>query len=273
MIFTTRWSATGQDRQPVLCPFSGNFTQLFLKVLLLPLLFAAGNLFSQNPFITTWKTDNPGTSNSTSITIPTTGGGYNYDVDWNDDGTYDELGIMGDVTHDFGTAGTYTIRIRGAFPRIYFNGSGDREKLLDISQWGTIGWTSMEAAFSSCVNLNISATDLPDLSGVTSMASMFFGCSSLDGPANIGTWNTGTVTNMRSMFFGADLFNQLIGTWNTAAVTDMTTMFFGDESFNQNLGDWVLNASVIMSNMLTSTGMDCANYSATLIGPLLGSKR
>jgi hypothetical protein len=218
------------------------------------------------PFITTWKTDNPGISNNTSITIPTTGGGYNYDVDWDDDGTYDELGIMGDVTHDFGTAGTYTIRIRGAFPRIYFNGSGDREKLLDISQWGAIAWTSMENAFSSCVNLNISATDAPILSGVTSLRAMFFGCSSLDGPANIGTWNTGTVTDMRSMFFGADLFNQLIGTWNTAAVTDMTSMFFGDESFNQDLGDWVLNASVIMSNMLTSTGMDCSNYSATLIG-------
>ena len=239
----------------------------FSAVLLLALLFFAGTAFAQSDaFITTWKTDNPGTSNSTSITVPTTGGGYNYDVDWDDDGTYDQTGITGDVTHDYGTAGTYTIRIRGAFPRIYFNGSGDREKLLDISQWGTIAWTSMEAAFLSCVNLNISATDVPNLSGVTSMASMFFGCSNLDGPANIGTWNTGTVTNMRSMFFGADAFNKLIGTWNTAAVTDMTSMFFGDESFNQDLGAWVLNASVIMSNMLTSTGMDCANYSATLIG-------
>lgn len=52
-------------------------------------------------FITTWKTDNAGTSNSTSITIPTTGGGYNYDVDWDNDGTFDQLGITGDVTHDF----------------------------------------------------------------------------------------------------------------------------------------------------------------------------
>ncbi len=47
------------------------------------------NLNAQAPFITTWKTDNPDTSNSTSITIPTTGTGYNYDVDWNNDGVYD----------------------------------------------------------------------------------------------------------------------------------------------------------------------------------------
>ncbi|MDZ7646256.1 MAG: FG-GAP-like repeat-containing protein [Cytophagales bacterium] len=29
-----------------------------------------------NPFITTWKTDNPGSSNDNQITIPTTGSGY-----------------------------------------------------------------------------------------------------------------------------------------------------------------------------------------------------
>ncbi len=63
-------------------------------------------------FVTTWKTDNAGISNSTSITIPTTGTGYNYDVDWNNDGTFDEFGITGSATHDFGVAGTYTIRIQ-----------------------------------------------------------------------------------------------------------------------------------------------------------------
>ncbi|MCH7785858.1 MAG: hypothetical protein IIB06_10670, partial [Bacteroidetes bacterium] len=38
-------------------------------------------------FITTWNTETDsslaGTSNDTSITIPTTGGDYDYDVDWN----------------------------------------------------------------------------------------------------------------------------------------------------------------------------------------------
>jgi large repetitive protein len=68
-------------------------------------------------FVSTWKTDNAGTSNSTSITIPTTGGGYSYQVDWNNDGDFldgvDETTLnTGDVTHDFGVAGTYTIRIQ-----------------------------------------------------------------------------------------------------------------------------------------------------------------
>ncbi len=37
--------------------------------------------YSSAEFVTVWKTDNTGSSNSTSITIPTTGTGYNYDVD------------------------------------------------------------------------------------------------------------------------------------------------------------------------------------------------
>jgi len=43
-----------------------------------------------SPFITTWKTDNEGTSCNSCITIPTTGAGYNYEVDWDNDGIYEE---------------------------------------------------------------------------------------------------------------------------------------------------------------------------------------
>ena len=106
-------------------------------------LLSTTSLLNGQSFITTWTTSNPGTSNSTSITIPTTGGGYSYDVDWDDDGVFDQFGIVGDVTHDFGVAGTYTIRIQGSFPRIYFNNGGDRQKLIAINQWGSNPWTSM----------------------------------------------------------------------------------------------------------------------------------
>ena len=95
-------------------------------------------------FVTTWKTDNPGASSSTSITIPTNAAyAYSYDVDWDNDGTFDQFGITGDVTHNFGVSGTYTIRIQGSFPSIYFNATLDSQKILSIDQWGTIAWSSM----------------------------------------------------------------------------------------------------------------------------------
>jgi trimeric autotransporter adhesin len=46
----------------------------------------------------------------------------------------------------------------------------------------------------------------------------------------------------------------------------MSGLFSGASFFNQNLGSWTLNANVNLANMLNNSGMDCANYSATLIG-------
>ena len=59
------------------------------------------------PFITTWKTDNPGISCSSCITISTMGGGYSYDVDWENDGVYDDFGVSGDIMYGFGMTGVY----------------------------------------------------------------------------------------------------------------------------------------------------------------------
>ena len=66
------------------------------------------------PFITKWQTTGP----NGSITIPTTGTGYYYSVDWGD-GTGD-TGLTDDATHTYATANTYTVSITGVFPRIYF---------------------------------------------------------------------------------------------------------------------------------------------------------
>ncbi len=202
------------------------------------------------PFITTWKTDNGGTSNSTSITIPTTGTGYNYDVDWNNDGTFDEFGLTGTVTHNYGTAGTYTVAIRGAFPRIYFNNGGDKSKILSVVQWGDIAWTSMGNAFMGCSNLAGNASDMPNLSGVTNMSYMFDNASSFNG--NIGSWNVSSVTDMSFMFRGTNIFNQNIGSWNVSAVTNMYYMFSSAKAFNQNIGSWNVSAVTNMANMFSS---------------------
>ncbi|MBK9016245.1 MAG: DUF285 domain-containing protein [Saprospiraceae bacterium] len=99
---------------------------------------------------------------------------------------------------------------------------------------------------------------------VTNMSEMFFFAASFNQP--IGDWNTANVTNMDAMFLLADDFNQPIGDWNTANVTNMFQMFEGATSFNQPIGDWTLNPAVDLSDMLSNCGMDCDNYSATLIG-------
>ncbi|MCK5590588.1 MAG: DUF285 domain-containing protein, partial [Candidatus Pacebacteria bacterium] len=237
------------------------FKSLFWVVSLYLLLVPASFVFAADAddFVITVKTDNSGVSSDTQFTIPTTGGGYNYNVDCDNDGTNEAVGQTGNYTCNYAAAGTYTIRIKdntGAgtgFPRIYFNGTGDKAKITGINQWGTEKWTSMYGAFNGCSNLNDAggaATDVPDLSGITNMGDMFRSASSFN--QDIGNWDTSSVTDMTFMFSGASSFNQNIGNWDTSKVTSMGYMFLSASSFNQDIGNWDTSSVIGMYGMFAS---------------------
>ena len=77
--------------------------------------FVAADAINNTDFVTTWKTDNAGTTSSTSIGIPLAPStAYNFQIDWNNDGVYDQTynattpaSPATFVTHDYGVAGTY----------------------------------------------------------------------------------------------------------------------------------------------------------------------
>jgi len=169
-------------------------------------------------FITTYLTLPQTTTDNESITIPTySGATYNYNVDWGD-GTTDTA-ITGNGTHIYTTAGIYTVKISGYFPRIYFFNHYHKDKILTIENWGAISWTSMAFAFQGCSNLTYTAKDNPDLSLVRGMKYMFFDASLFNG--NIGSWDVSSVTNMGSMFYYTSAFtNHDLSAWNVENVTN-----------------------------------------------------
>jgi hypothetical protein len=69
----------------------------------------------QRPFITTWNTNNEGTTNDNQIMIGTKGDGYEYNIDWVD-GSVDE-NIQGNIVHTYSSVGTYTVSVNGRFPQ------------------------------------------------------------------------------------------------------------------------------------------------------------
>ncbi|MFY0690209.1 MAG: cadherin domain-containing protein [Cyclobacteriaceae bacterium] len=204
------------------------------------------------PFITTWQT----TTASESITIPTTGTGYDYTVNWGD-GTV-ETGFTGDASHTYVSAGTYTVSVTGDFPRIYFNDGNegqDNDKIKSIEQWGDISWSSMNKAFKGCYILVYNATDSPDLLNVTDMTGMFR-LSSLNG-ADLNNWDVSTVTNMSHMFQRAVNFSGDISDWDVSNVTEMGAMFNSARDFNSDISGW--NVSKVTSLGYTFNGATSFN--------------
>ena len=159
------------------------------------------------------------------VTVPTfPGETYLYDVDWDNDGIFDTLGITGDFTHDYGTTGTFRMRVRGSFPRFYFNGRAEGVKLYNIVQWGQGQWTSMAHAFEGCGYLVLDTVyGAPDLSLVTDMTCMFKGSI---GPGYL-KWDLSKVQTFDSMFADVLFVPEELPQIDISSAQSMLGMFSG----------------------------------------------
>ncbi|WP_051349357.1 BspA family leucine-rich repeat surface protein [Chryseobacterium gregarium] len=145
--------------------------------------------------------------------------------------------------------GTYTISIipTGIFR---LKSGTDADKVVELTQWGQITWdNNLSGMFSGYANIQITATDIPDFSGVTNLSSFFSGCTNLSIVNNINNWNVSNVTNMSSLFLNAKAFNKPIGNWNTSNVTNMSEMFYYADVFNQDIANWNVSNVTNMSFM------------------------
>lgn len=229
-----------------------------ILLLFIPLLlsqFLSAQILDTNDFVTRWKTNVFGSSGDSSINInidPVYT--YKYDVDWNNDGIFDDTAITTSIIHTFSDTGIYKIRIRGQFPKIEFGRSGDSEKIISIDQWGNSKWLTMYQAFNGCFNLRYNASDIPDLSSVTNLSFMFSWCTAFNGA--IGNWDVSTITDMSYMFSMAQSFNQPIGSWDVSKVTNMRAMFLDAINFNQFIGNWDVSSVEIMDRMFRGSDLN-----------------
>ena len=139
----------------------------------------------------------------------------------------------------------------------------NRIYLTNLKQWGTATWNSFEDSFKGAENLQITATDIPNLSNVNSTESMFDSCESITQIPNIERWNTSTVTNMATMFAFATKFNQNLNNWDTSNVINMYGMFVDAYAFNGNISDWNTSKVTNMRQMFhvaTSFNQDISKW-------------
>ena len=126
--------------------------------------------------------------------------------------------------------------------------STSNDKLLEVVQFGTVAWESMEKMFFVCEEMTFAAgIDTPDLTKVTNMSGMFRRCSAFNQP--LEKWDVSQVTDMSHMFYGCSAFNQPLEKWDVSQVTDMSHMFYGCSTFNQPLEKWTVSKVTDMDYM------------------------
>jgi surface protein len=221
-------------------------------------------------FISTWNTNNTsgGSSANNQVQLPLISfGTYNFTVYWGD-GTSDVITAYNqpETLHTYTTVGIYTITIVGFLLEWSFGGVvvNDCEKILSISNWGTMQLGTSGLHFFNCVNLDLSSVlDVPDLSTTNTFTGSFTNCTSLtsinrsnewdtsiivfmfttfQGCSNfnsdISNWNLVSCNNIAGMFINCTLFNSDISGWNILGVTNLSQTFFNATSFNQPIGNW-----------------------------------
>ena len=201
------------------------------------------------PFVTTWRTATAGQN----ITINFVGSGLN--ISWGDGAT--ETNVEGSQTHAYANVGDYRVSVTGGLtgltldtPLDVFGYPGPVPELASIDQWGDISWTNMSNAFAGASNMTYRATDVPNLSRVLDMSSMFNGATSFNG--DLSSWGVSSVTDTSYMFSGATSFNGDLSSWDVSSVTDMEGMFNGATSFDQPLSSWDVSRVTNMRNTFFS---------------------
>ncbi len=180
---------------------------------------------SATAFVSVWETT---TANET-ITLPTP---TNYEVDWGD-GTV----TINTNSHEYGSIGEYTITIEGNINDFAFNAGGDRLKIIDVVQYGSLVITT--GCFQLCSRVSSFPSDIPTLS--TSLNSSYRQVSN-------------TV-----------IFDPSISLWNTSLVESMMLCFFAAASFDEDLSLWDYSSVKIIDSFCRSTNLSTNNYDKLLI--------
>ena len=162
----------------------------FITVLSLILILIMGGTViyaaDETAMVTEWTT----TAANTTIYLPIQGG-TNVTIDWGDGTTTtvnETLTTDTFPSHEYAGAGTHTVTITGTFDKWGYNAVSSvgstspyytyTQYLTGVTQFGEMGAT--QYGFSGCTKLtSVTGATTNTFANVTSMGSMFSGCSGL----------------------------------------------------------------------------------------------
>ncbi len=265
---------------------------LFLGTLLAALWISSASFAENKPFITKWKGET-----GKELKIPIVGT-YKLVIKKASDNTVlkNEMVTVGseqtpfkytptesgDLIVEAGPEGVKYIRMGEIYtmPK-----TGSTTALVELIQFGDVAWTTMDCAFSCCINLKAAATlDAPKLENLTSTAFMFDSCVAFTGDvskwdmshvkemnamfsdcrdftSDLSKWNLDhEIDNMCSMLNGCIKFQSDLSGWKVGKVKHMSYLFNGCESFTSDLSKWDVSSALSMAGMFAN----CKSFTSDL---------
>jgi surface protein len=217
-------------------------------------------------FVILIKTDNVGTTNSTSIGLPVAG---TFDIDWGDGSSETITGAVATTltTHDYGVAGEYTISVGIGLDSIKFGNANDKLKVLQVKNLGSTGLTTLVQAFYGCANLTTVIAKNSLTTNITSMSAAFFGCGSLTTIDLSGT-DLSNVTTMADLCGACTSLGSVnfTDTTTTEKLTSIRAAFYQCSSLTTlDLSSSNISGLTSMAFCLESSSVDTESYSKLLI--------
>lgn len=193
---------------------------------------------------------------------------YEYHIDWDNDGIFDIFDLPSRPAQllEFDTEGPHTIRISGTYPNPGFRGDDTGNLFthnISIDQWGTQQWQGMFKSFGNHTNLQVKATDNPNVSGVRDMSFMFSGATEAD--LYVRDWDVSNVIDMTEMFSGATSATPDVSQWKTENVQFIGSMFEGATEADPDLSTWDITNLQNAFRLFHCSGISVNNYEQALI--------
>lgn len=171
-------------------------------------------------------------SDSETLTIPAKDHGtFNAEIDWGDGSPVSTITTWNDadLAHVYATAGVYTVRISGNFPRLKMNDNPtNAAKLLRVLQLGAVGALSYENMFQDCANLTSIESPVTDMSAFGGTSGTRYICKNCASLTSVNITNF--VAPLNASFYAAfqlctSLTSINIKDWDTSLAKSYDLMF------------------------------------------------
>lgn len=195
-------------------------------------IFAQAQTSTATTFTTTFDTRLDTTSDGLEIQFEGRGEHYTVSISGGDTSFYQTLSDVNNAAYiQVPKAGTYTVVASNGACEFYGysnwgGGSGStdgRDMLVNISQWGHFKFRTL--VFQAAHNLDITATDVPDLRAIYNFQWGFAYCYNLKGNPSMGRWDVSHVQTFNQMFIGCTHFDQDLSGWKISSAQDLAQAF------------------------------------------------